>query len=367
MNQKSNDESQKKKGFDKVIVVLIVLSILLIGISFLAPIIFTNSASNQRYNFRDTGAIGETIGGLMNPFIALAGVFITFLAFYIQLKANKIQIDIFNENQKEQTNLLKEQLFFRLFDNLNQRIINFSYSEKTHVGNSDYSGYKSLDNLINIFLKNIDYECIALGRQLLAKQPEKIDLLYYIKILQATTLNDLSSHDDAEKLKKSIIDKNDFHERWEYIKLFVGGTDNKDVKVNSVLKSIGHVNFYKIDFSERENIYINVYDEIYKEFGGFMDGYTKNLSYLVDFIIKNHGNIFFIDFLKNNLSTQEFILIFYFCASRKSNQKIRNQIKVTNLLDQIVQTRDKFIDLPSVTELKREIEFVLNRFDASFG
>ena len=102
MITRDNNEPSTKSKNDKVIIGLIILSILLIAFSFLAPIIFTKTATNPRYNFKDTGAIGDTIGGLMNPFIALAGVFITFLAFYMQFKANRIQIDLFYKNQKEQ-------------------------------------------------------------------------------------------------------------------------------------------------------------------------------------------------------------------------------------------------------------------------
>ncbi|PAM94686.1 hypothetical protein B4N84_11980 [Flavobacterium sp. IR1] len=43
-------------------------------------------------DFTTTGPIGDTIGGLMSPFIALTGVLLTFLAFYMQIKANQIQI-----------------------------------------------------------------------------------------------------------------------------------------------------------------------------------------------------------------------------------------------------------------------------------
>ncbi len=348
-------KENKDNKSDKLVIGLILVSALLITFSFIAPKIFTNTSYYQQIDFKNTGAIGDTIGGLMNPFIALAGVFITFLAFYMQLKANKIQIEQFNKNQTEQTNLLKEQLFFRLVDNLNQRIINFS--------DSDSTSYKSLDNLVNTFLNKIDYECIKLGRQLLAKQPEKIDLVHYIKILQATT-SDFPSQENAEALKQSVSDRN--HDRWEFIKNYVGSTDTKNKKVNDALKSIGRVNFYKIPFEERESIYIQVYDEIYDDFGGFVDGYTKNLSYIMDFIRENHENSFFIKYLKSNLSSQELRLLFYFCASRKSDEVFRHNIHMTNLLENIVQSREKFIDLPSVQELKMEIEFILMRPDIYF-
>ncbi|WP_373060417.1 hypothetical protein [Zunongwangia sp. H14] len=53
-------------------------------------------------NFTETGQIGDTIGGILNPFIALAGVLLTFLAFYMQIKANQIQITQFNEGLKKE-------------------------------------------------------------------------------------------------------------------------------------------------------------------------------------------------------------------------------------------------------------------------
>ena len=160
---------------------------------------------------------------------------------------------------------------------------------------------------------------------------------------------------------------NTFSERWEYIKVYVGSTDNTNENKNQALKSIGHVNFYSIDFTEREGIYTSTYDEIYRDFGGFMDGYTKNITYLINFTNKNSDNPFFLDYLKNNLSTQELILIFYFCASRKSNEIIRAQIKKINFLEDIGQAREKFIDAPSEETLLKELGLILDRYDVKFG
>lgn len=82
---------------------LIYLSIGLIILSLIAPILITQIKSFVEFN-SETGAIGDTIGGIVNPFIALAGVIVTGLAFYMQLKANEIQINNFQtelQNQKE--------------------------------------------------------------------------------------------------------------------------------------------------------------------------------------------------------------------------------------------------------------------------
>jgi hypothetical protein len=37
--------------------------------SFIAPFLFTRSAPTQEFDFRKTGEIGDTIGGLMNPLL----------------------------------------------------------------------------------------------------------------------------------------------------------------------------------------------------------------------------------------------------------------------------------------------------------
>ena len=40
------------------------------------------------YDFSNTGQIGDTIGGIMGPFVAIAASFLTFIAFWVQYKAN---------------------------------------------------------------------------------------------------------------------------------------------------------------------------------------------------------------------------------------------------------------------------------------
>jgi len=361
---KKKEVQQVKHKLDFIVISLLILSALLVFFSLYAPSYFTVNYKSSA----SEGQLGDKIGGLMSPFVALAGVFITFLAFYMQYKANNIQIGLFNQNQKEQNQLLKEQMFFRLLDNLNQRIINFTYRDSFLVAGSrdETVSYEALNTLIGKFKDKIDYQCPLLGRRLLAKIPEQIDITHYRKIYQATTIADIFNFEQAEELKDTIIKKGTSGERWEYLKNLIGN-NNDNLNLNSALKSISHAEFYNIDFKERENLYITSYDELYAKYGGFMDGYTKNLTYLINFItqIPNGENLFFIDYLKSTLSTQETILIFYFCSSTKSNEKIRSQVRQINLLDGILDATDKFIAYPSEELLTREIAFVLSKKDAS--
>lgn len=80
---------------------LLIITLVLILASCFAPFIFTREAINDDFNFQNTGQIGDTIGGLMNPFITLAGVIVTGLAFYIQYRANVLQREFFVRQQEQ--------------------------------------------------------------------------------------------------------------------------------------------------------------------------------------------------------------------------------------------------------------------------
>jgi hypothetical protein len=65
------------------------LTVVFLLVSFIAPLIFTQPAFTDNLDFTNKGAIGDTIGGLMSPFIAISASILTFMAFYIQYKANQ--------------------------------------------------------------------------------------------------------------------------------------------------------------------------------------------------------------------------------------------------------------------------------------
>ncbi len=90
---------------------LILLSLALIIMSFFTPFLLTRTGVTTTPNFNSTGQIGDTIGGLMNPFIAMAGVFVTGLAFYIQFKANQLQRMLFQKQINHQNDQVKLQQF----------------------------------------------------------------------------------------------------------------------------------------------------------------------------------------------------------------------------------------------------------------
>lgn len=85
---------------------LIAFAIIITGICFLPSLLIKPG----QLDFRETGQIGDTIGGIMGPFVAIAASILTFIAFWVQFKANiqqrhDIAIERFEHNFYEMLQL----------------------------------------------------------------------------------------------------------------------------------------------------------------------------------------------------------------------------------------------------------------------
>jgi hypothetical protein len=62
--------------------------------------------STKLFSLGEPGSLGDTFNGLTNPFLTIIAIWLTFLAFYIQYKANRKQWDYANKEQFERKFLL---------------------------------------------------------------------------------------------------------------------------------------------------------------------------------------------------------------------------------------------------------------------
>lgn len=85
---KNKEYSKYNKTFTLDFWIYLFIFIVLIGIICCFPSLFTGPG---KLDFRNTGQIGDTIGGIMGPFVAIAAAILTFLAFWVQFKANEQQ------------------------------------------------------------------------------------------------------------------------------------------------------------------------------------------------------------------------------------------------------------------------------------
>lgn len=78
------------KTFDKTFWIIFGAFAGLILVILFFPILFTKFSWFD-LDFTNTGQIGDTIGGIMGPFIAIAAAILTFFAFWVQFVANETQ------------------------------------------------------------------------------------------------------------------------------------------------------------------------------------------------------------------------------------------------------------------------------------
>lgn len=116
--KKNKGKEPDIKNWDAITISILIFAMALIIFSFFAPALFVSKAVSPDLDFSQTGPIGDTIGGIMNPFIALVGILLTFLAFYMQIKANQIQKQLFLDGlaaeKKKETDLEKKDALYKL-------------------------------------------------------------------------------------------------------------------------------------------------------------------------------------------------------------------------------------------------------------
>ena len=114
--ERPNFTSLGKSQFNKKTKLLLYLTFFCVLFGILSPLIVIKSVLHidkfpEPKSIQDiSGPIGDTIGGLVNPFIALAAVIVTGLAFYMQYEANKQAREHFYEGLLEQKKQFIESL-----------------------------------------------------------------------------------------------------------------------------------------------------------------------------------------------------------------------------------------------------------------
>lgn len=164
--QQIADNKVNEPKFDWKIIWLIIIAGFLVLFSIISPLLFTTNAINADFDFTKTGQIGDTIGGLMNPFITLAGVVVTGLAFYIQYRANRQQLELFHKEQEANKLQLQAQIDSQKHENRIQQFESQFYEmlrlHRENVTEMEIEGYNFKEPIRSTIEK---YEKITKGRK----------------------------------------------------------------------------------------------------------------------------------------------------------------------------------------------------------
>lgn len=98
-NRKTKSEKITKslKNAKWFIVIGIILCIIF-------PLIATQNAVLESFNFSQTGQIGDTIGGITAPIVNIIGAILVFYALKAQIEANQLIQDQFDEQKMDEIN-----------------------------------------------------------------------------------------------------------------------------------------------------------------------------------------------------------------------------------------------------------------------
>jgi hypothetical protein len=111
------------------------------------PIPAVVDSTSLTFNPNVTGPIGDTFGGMLGPIIAILAAFLTFLAFWIQYKANIQQENYIKQQRFEDT-------FFRLLDHLKKIVDSIDIRNGNDLDKVIASGSESFKSMYDYF-KNL--------------------------------------------------------------------------------------------------------------------------------------------------------------------------------------------------------------------
>lgn len=283
----------------------------------------------------------------------VSGIYGT-LAFFVLIYTTTItrkQFQIQNEDN----------LFFKLYESLENRIANNSII----IGDKHYNAHQSLEVLAKKYYEELfTTETIDIARRLLCNSPEKLGVTQFMKLFNATKGTDFhkSFTTDKESFISDIISQGGFNERSERLKDYIGSRGQEQANVRSALIDIGNVYFYKISFSERRPHYVAATQRISHIHGGFLDGYLKNVYFLLEFAAKSINRDTYLKFLKAQFTKYELIIAFYHVAGRSGKLGNMKYLRELGIMDGLMapDCRSLMIDVPSEEDLNLELKNVFS-------
>lgn len=333
---------------NRMVNILIGIAFFLIVLSFFSPWIFTRASILGIVFDQKSGQVGDTIGGIMNPFIGMAGVILTFLAFYIQFRANNHQLNLIRSEKRETEKRQIEQRFFNMIDFHHQNVKDIRLVLTKYSTKSNYSG-QDTQHIIN----HVQVD----GRQV---------FFYYLLELKAAYFI----------LLKYDLDKDSAFEKAYQIFFHgyknVGLNDDLVVDLNSASFLHKSEEYRYFRFLERDD---ENYDSMFLELNyPILEGHSHQLSYYyrhlfqtVKYIVNQPERIlsyeekrYYLRLLRAQLTNEEQALLFYNWKSgfgkaweNDSNKFFTDYRMIHNIYNDLLFNG---IDLMQIPEFQRDFK-----------
>lgn len=318
--------------------------ITVLSVLFILPLIF------YAWNFQGGISSNHSRWSELGSF--LSGIYGTFAFIILAYTTNltRKQFKVQNEDN----------VFFKLYESLQTRIINSSIS----VEENEYTASKTLKKLTELFEIYLESEAVELARILLAEEPRKVAPYSYSKIFKALKGENFifTLQEDMSSFIDDIESQPDFNKKWDRLKDYISSRGNESKEVREALRVTGCTNFYKIPYEKRQAHYTNVAQYMLKEYGDFLDGYIHNISYLLEFAEKSINKSLYIEFITSQLTKYEVVIIFYLIAGRYKKLKNQNKFYTFGIMNRLMTTECQFllIDKPSHETMEQELKYIFD-------
>lgn len=153
-------------------------------LGFLLPVYFVRNGYFHHV-FWDTGQLGDTIGGIISPFIAIGAAFLTFIAFWVQYQANQKQMALILDEKKTSNFNTELNIAFDCLKNLRANI----NSEILSTNSGRHSIINEIDSLSKWYLNKYNY---SYKDDLFPKDIFNVQINYFLN-----TLNYIKSLSDS--------------------------------------------------------------------------------------------------------------------------------------------------------------------------
>lgn len=334
----------KKKKYllsAKEIIIFIVVTVFILFLPYLL------SLPSFWFNLNDEGLaqIGTAISGMTAPFIGIAGSILVYVAFKSQYIANQ---EIKEQFQKQND----DQLFFKLMDGLYDR---FKNSVIENDDREQIHGLEIQKFFIQILKKSFKTNQSKFGKFIVMMAHEKVNDSFYQRLIKDGKLGLINSDIiDIPSFKQVMKNAQPIEKQ-----KLIDSSSFLNYPFSTVFSDIAQEHFYDVEFKIRKPIYEKAYSEIFGRYGGLLESYFSSLEYLITFVMEKQ-NEFYLTFLKSNLTSYEHALLYYYCASHKSNAAFRKLVFETELLYSLYDDRNLLYNIKDEIELKSEIDLILN-------
>ena len=152
-----------------------------IFLCIIAPLIATQKAFWESFDFSQTGQIGDTIGGITAPIVNIIGAILVFYALKAQIDANRLIQDQFDEQKTDELNRKKLLYITEQVNIIRADLNDFTYTFRNANFKYNYSGADGIYEFLKSIKKGGDHHVEY--QEFLNQNPKINELVNLLKII----------------------------------------------------------------------------------------------------------------------------------------------------------------------------------------